>query len=108
MIRWLLIAAALLLLFLLALYPLAHAHDSWISRQRITDPASGEWCCNMIDCRVEEVREVRGGYSTQGGDVVPYSRVIPKSPDGQWWRCRYMGGEKVGKTRCLIGPPPGS
>ena len=54
MIRWLLIAAALLLLFLLALYPLAHAHDSWISRQRITDPASGEWCCNMIDCRVED------------------------------------------------------
>lgn len=85
---------------------LVHAHDSWISRQRITDPASGEWCCNMNDCQPEQVREVRGGYSTQGGDVVPYSRVIPKSPDGQWWRCRYMGGEKVGKTRCLIGPPP--
>lgn len=86
----------------------AHGHDSWISRQRMVDPESKEWCCNIYDCRVEKVREVSGGYSTAGGDVVPFSRVIWKSPDGQWWRCRYMAGEKTGKTRCLIGPPPGS
>jgi len=99
---------ALPIIALLALITAANSHDSWISQQRMTDPASGEWCCNHIDCKPEQVKEVRGGYSTAGGDVVPYSRVIPKSPDGQWWRCRYLGGEKAGQTRCLIGPPPGS
>lgn len=94
-------AAGLLLLIVPAL-----AHDSWISRQRIVDPVTGEWCCNLHDCQVEAVREVSGGYSTAGGDVVPFSRVIWKSPDGRWWRCRYLGGEKAGKTRCLIGPIP--
>jgi hypothetical protein len=86
----------------------AIGHDSWISRQQLRDPASGEWCCNAIDCRAETVREVAGGYATEGGDVVPFARVIWRSPDGAWHRCRYMSGPREGRTRCLIGPPPGS
>jgi hypothetical protein len=84
---------------------LAAAHDSWISRNRLTDPASGEWCCNHIDCRAEKVSEVADGYAVETGEVVPFSRVIWKSQDGTWWRCRNM---TTNKTRCLIGPPPNS
>jgi hypothetical protein len=82
-----------------------HAHDHWISANRLTDPASGEWCCNHIDCQAEKVSEVAGGYLTQAGDVVPHARIIWKSQDGSWWRCRNM---RTNATRCLIGPPPGS
>lgn len=100
------------LLALLLLISPAMAHDtgpgSWINSGGFRDPQSGEHCCNLHDCRAEAVREVSGGYATDGGDVVPYSRVIWNSADGRWWRCRYLGGEKIGKTRCLIGPPPGS
>lgn len=99
----------LLLLAALAVWAAtASAHDHWINNLRLTDPVSGEWCCNHIDCRAEQVREVAGGYATEGGDVVPFSRVLWRSQDGRWWRCRYMAGEREGKTRCLIGPPPGS
>lgn len=84
----------------------ARAHDHWINNERLVDPVTGEWCCNLNDCQVEQVQEVEGGYSTAGGDVVPRARVIWKSPDGHWWRCRYLFGENAGKTRCLIGPPP--
>lgn len=97
-----------LLLALIVAIAYASAHDSWISAERLTDPASGEWCCNHIDCAAETVREVAGGYATQGGDVVPAARVIWRSPDGAWWRCRYLAGARAGQTRCLIGPPPGS
>lgn len=86
----------------------AFAHDSWISRNRITDPATGEWCCNHLDCRPEKVTAVEGGYKTEYGDVVPHRRVIWKSPDGHWWRCRHLGGATPGATRCLIGSPPGA
>ncbi len=83
----------------------ATAHDSWISRNRLTDPASGEWCCNHIDCREEKVSETAGGYRVETGETIPYQRVIWKSQDGHWWRCRNMS---TNATRCLIGPPPGS
>lgn len=90
----------------------ALAHDNgsgaWISQNKLKNPATGEFCCNEQDCQAELVHEVRGGYRTQGGDIVHYSQVIWKSTDGRWWRCRYTGGEKTGKTRCLIGPPPGT
>lgn len=91
---------------------IALAHDHWINNLRLTDPTSGEWCCNHIDCAAEPaggVTEGSGGYLVGAtGEVIPYTRVIWKSQDGAWWRCRYLGGERAGKTRCLIGPPPGS
>jgi hypothetical protein len=81
------------------------AHESWISSSCLTDPSSGEWCCNHIDCREETVREIAGGYQVETGEIIPYSRVIWKSQDGAWWRCRNLG---TNTTRCLIGPPSGS
>lgn len=94
--------------------PPAHAHDSWINRNGLTDPVTKQWCCNEHDCEAEPVREVMGGYRVITGEVIPASRVLWKSQDGQWWRCRFMSPTAVdkdnkpmiGKTRCLIGPPP--
>jgi hypothetical protein len=87
----------------------AVAHDSWISRNRLTDPQSGEWCCNHIDCAAVApggLNEVSGGYSiSETGETIPYARVIWRSQDGTWWRCRNM---RTNATRCLIGPPQGS
>ena len=88
----------------------ASAHDSWISRERLTDPVTREWCCNHIDCaeEVDNVEAVVGGYRIKStGEIVARERVIWRSP-GSWWRCRYLAGEKAGQTRCLIGPPQGS
>ena len=50
----------------------ARAHESWISSSRLTDPSSGEWCCNHIDCREEKVREIAGGYQVETGEFIPY------------------------------------
>ena len=97
--------AVLLVLFCSSL---AVAHDHWISRNRMIDPQSGEWCCNHIDCAAVPaggVHEVRGGYSVvETGETVPYARVIWRSQDGDWWRCRNL---RTNATRCLIGPPQG-
>jgi hypothetical protein len=86
----------------------AFAHDHWISRNRITDPQTGEWCCNHIDCAAVPpggVNEVKGGYAVvETGETVPYARVIWRSQDGAWWRCRNL---RSNATRCLIGPPQG-
>jgi len=101
----------LLLIVLLGLLAssFAAAHDHWISRNRMVDPQSGEWCCNHIDCdRVPTggVREIFGGYLVgETGETIPYQRVIWKSEDGVWWRCRNL---RTNATRCLIGPPQGS
>lgn len=88
----------------------ALAHDHWIRAQNLTDPLSGESCCNVNDCvpvLPGGVQEVSGGYLLVGtGEFVPSARVIWKSPDGLWIRCQYMAGTNIGKTRCLIGPPP--
>jgi hypothetical protein len=78
----------------------------WISRERITDPVSGEWCCGENDCLAEQVAEVPGGYLVSTGEVIPAARVIWRSPDGTWLRCHVL--TRPDKTRCLIGPPPGS
>ena len=75
---------------------------AWIGDRKLRDPTSGSWCCNEEDCRVEAVREARDGVEVEGGEVVPYSRVIWKSEDGAWWRCRDLD---TNVTRCLIGPP---
>lgn len=90
----------------------ALAHDHWINHSRLVDPVTNEWCCNEHDCDLIDA----GGVVEQNGDyfivetqeTFPAARVIWKSGDGRWWRCRYLGGENAGKTRCLIGPPPGS
>jgi hypothetical protein len=86
----------------------AFAHDHWISRNRITDPQTGEWCCNHIDCAAVPaggINEVKGGYAVvETGETVPYARVIWRSQDGTWWRCRNL---RTNATRCLIGPPQG-
>jgi len=87
----------------------AVAHDHWISGNRMTDPQSGEWCCNHIDCAAVPaggINEVYGGYSVnETGETIPYARVIWRSQDGTWWRCRNL---RTNATRCLIGPPQGS
>ena len=96
-------------LFVLLGGSLAAAHDSWISRNRLTDPTSGEWCCNHVDCAevpAGGLAEKPGGYEVaETGEVIPYQRIIWKSQDGGWWRCRNV---RTNATRCLIGPPPGS
>jgi hypothetical protein len=88
----------------------AAAHESWISKNKLRDPLSNQWCCNHIDCAEvpqSGVREVNGGYLlAETGETIPYTRVIWASPEGTWVRCRYMSGEKANQTRCLIGPPP--
>lgn len=88
----------------------AIAHDSWIGSNRMTDPVSGEWCCNHIDCAAIPaggLQRAPGGYLvTETGETIPASRVIwGTPPDGAWWRCRNLS---TNATRCLIGPPPGS
>jgi hypothetical protein len=87
----------------------AAAHESWISSNRLTDPQSGEWCCNHIDCAAVPaggLSESSGGFLVgETGEVIPYHRVIWRSQDGTWWRCRNM---RTNATRCLIGPPQGS
>lgn len=84
-----------------------HGPGAWINQQRLTDPLTKEWCCNLQDCAEEtsNVEEASGGFFIKStGEFIPERRVIWRAPPGEWWRCRYLGGDKVGKTRCLIGP----
>jgi hypothetical protein len=84
----------------------ARAHDSWISREHLTDPVTHAWCCDERDTREEtdNIVAVPGGYLVKStGEVIPKARVIWRSPGG-WWRARNLGD---GSTRCLIGPPLG-
>lgn len=87
----------------------ALAHDHWINSMRLTDPVNGDWCCNHIDCTAVPaggVGEVSGGFQVaETREVIPYTRIIWKSKDGAWWRCRNLQNNT---TRCLIGPPPAS
>lgn len=103
-----LVAAILLLVAMALSFAHTHGEGSWINQQKLVDPESKEWCCNEIDCRPEEVKPVDGGYLVETGEVIPAHRVLWKSPDGRWWRCRYMSWATGKLTRCLIGPPPGS
>lgn len=107
------IAAAVLggvlatLLWLASLVVDVRAHDHWINEQRLTDPVSGQWCCNLNDCQEESdnIAPVDGGYLVKStGEVIERARVIWRSPGG-WWRCRNLS---TGTTRCLIGPPQGA
>lgn len=88
--------------------PMAAAHESWISGNNLTDPDTGAWCCNHVDCAalpnggVKENTE--GVFVAETSETIPHKRVIWKSQDGLWWRCRNM---TTNATRCLIGPPRG-
>lgn len=83
------------------------AHDLWINRKRLVDPVSRQWCCNEHDCErvgADGVKENGTGYTVfETGEAIPHSRIIWKSEDGHWWRCRNLSDNS---TRCLIGPPP--
>lgn len=87
----------------------AFGHDVWISRKHLVDPESRQWCCDEHDCeplRAGEVRELGASYTiAETGESIPSTRVIWRSEDGLWWRCRNL---KDNSTRCLIGPPRGS
>lgn len=96
-------------LFLLLGATFAAAHEHWISENRLTDPQTGAWCCNQIDCAALPAGGIResaeGIFVAESSETIPHQRVIWKSQDGMWWRCRNM---TTNETRCLIGPPRGS
>lgn len=120
-----LIGLAIIALFAWTL--IANAHDSWISRGGLKNPA-GEWCCGANDCGIVEgkaIKAIVGGYSVRGvvtygfeatgnpsdgptwqenvNETVPYSQTLP-SPDGAYWRCKRPDGT----NRCFFAPKPGS
>lgn len=98
----------LFLLLCLASAAIAH-EDSWINQLQLFDPVSKLFCCGTNDCAHTKVKEVAGGYLIEEtGEVITKNRVIWKSPDGMWTRCRYLDGPLKNQTRCLIGPPPNS
>jgi hypothetical protein len=77
-----LITAALVLSFMLALSIRAHAH-SWYPYE----------CCSDKDCEVLDADKVRvepDGYHLPNGSVVAHNK-IRFSPDGQFHWCRYGG-----------------
>jgi hypothetical protein len=121
------LARTLLVLSTLAFTSSTFAHDIWINRLGLKNPA-GEWCCGAGDCGVVSSTAVRTspkGYTVRGtvtygavvtgnsadGDTVadrvdetvPYSQALP-SPDGAFWRCKRPDGSR----RCFFAPPPGS
>lgn len=119
-------AVAMAVALFLTVCARAPAHESgpgyWISTNGLTDPLSGHSCCNKNDCEAVPpggVAETTDGYLlAETGELIEKERVIWKSQDGQWWRCRYLSDRWVrnsdgrvfnsGETRCLIGPPPNS
>jgi hypothetical protein len=108
-----LVAVVAIGLTLTVLMQCAKAHDHWINDARLVDPFTKEWCCNEHDCELINaggVSETSGDsyLISETGEIFPAMRVIWKSGDGRWWRCRYLGGDKAGQTRCLIGPVPNS
>jgi hypothetical protein len=81
----------------------ALAHDSWISRGGLRNPA-GEWCCGEGDCFVvpnAQVSVSTAGYQLFSTETVPFSEAQP-SPDGAYWRCKRPDGTR----RCFFAPPP--
>ena len=84
-------ALALLFVCLLCGRAQAHGPEQWIADENLHDPASGLFCCGPNDCKPlqrGDVSETMGGWlvKEQGDPVaefIPYSRGIPKSPDGR-------------------------
>ena len=120
MIRALFVGALFALTALSALAHDADGHSNWV--RGLVNPLSGADCCGFNDCKeipAGGIEEKAGGYLDKAtGDVVPYSNVLWKSPDGKWWHC--LGSRAAASadgltwgapqpfTRCLIGPPPSS
>ena len=120
MLRFLRLPAAIASLLLVSSF--AVAHDSWISRGALRNPA-GEWCCGEGDCALIDATAIhvtRAGYVVRGFgtlsfsdsalaerewivDTVPFSEVQP-SPDGTYVRCQRPDGSR----RCFFAPPSGS
>ena len=96
------------LVLALMAWSVADAHDHWINHAGLTDPVSGQWCCNQFDCTpvpAGGIRSTATGYLVvETGEEIPSTRLLP-SQDGTFWRCR---NRQSNTTRCLIGPPPGS
>lgn len=95
MIRNIIIAFVVLLLALLLLYPLAHAHE-WYPT----------WCCSGGDCGPlagSRVQLTAHGYLVDGKFVVPLSEAR-KSMDGRYHGCFPTSDD----LKCFFAPPPGS
>lgn len=98
MIRWLIIAAALLGGFVLVvLYPLARAgaHE-WYP----------PWCCSGGDCgplAASRVQLTAAGYVVDGRFTIPLSEAR-KSMDGRYHGCFPTKDD----LKCFFAPPPGS
>jgi hypothetical protein len=101
------------------------AHDDqhvsdWIGESKLRDPITQDECCGPRDCAPVKFGGVlespAGYYVVELGKMVPSSRVIWKSRDGQWWLCTQWldsmeelnTGRVTRQLRCLIGPPRSS
>jgi hypothetical protein len=84
---------------------------SWMNHLSLLDPVTHQWCCNEQDCAPVPtggvLERADGMLVVETGEVIARERIIWRAPDGRWWRCRNLGGENAGMTRCLIGPPRG-
>ena len=89
MIRALFVGALFALTALSALAHDADGYSNWVSG--LVNPLSGADCCGLNDCKeipAGGIEEKAGGYLDKAtGDVVPYSNVLWKSPDGKWCHC---------------------
>ena len=106
------------------------AHDSWISRERMMNPITLDWCCGRGDCGIvmpapkataagwaihgEEILDL-DGRRLRVDEVMPYDETLP-SPDGQFYRCHTVGRDYDedgnpneylwdGDRRCFFDPP---
>lgn len=110
---WAIIAAMFVSAFWVGM---ALAHDSWISRGGLKNPA-GEWCCGEGDCGSFDegaVRPAPGGYLIDGfltiegtrtrmkfQEFVPQAEVMP-SLNGHFVRCHRPDLSR----RCFFAPQP--
>jgi hypothetical protein len=95
----------LAVLFLLA--STARAHETWISKERRTNPRTQEWCCNAFDCHPldeDMIRVSKHGYMILGqssrGAFIPHGEAMP-SGDHRFWQCKRPDKS----TRCFFYPP---
>jgi hypothetical protein len=92
--------------------PIAHAHDSWISRHQYRDPVSGNWCCDDHDCTPladSDVARTVGGYLVAGKYPVDHRRALA-SGDERYWICFNEEGkgphDRVRNVKCFFVPIP--
>lgn len=103
-IRWILIAASLTVLLVLAVAVVARAHGpaKWIQDGGYKN-AVGELCCGERDCvelSSDDIEITPRGYRIKSiNEIVPFAEATP-SPTGTYWRC-YWGG----KRKCFFAPP---